>query len=351
MNSFTAVVLVALPFLGENSNPPELGRVRFPRDVDAALEVAQKENRPVFALFQEVPGCSTCTGFGRGPLSHPLVVEAIETLFVPVCVHNNAGGADAKALERFGEPSWNNPVVRFLDGRGQDVIARKDGVWSEAALVERMGEALVAAKVAIPRWFDLALLEARAAQSERAVFAMYCFWEGQARLGGLDGVLDATPGFFDGREVVDVRYDPRRIALRDLASAAAEFDCARDVYLPRAADVASLPELLRARGKVLEGDVRRAPDSDDLRSLKRVRALDLLPLTRAQAIRVNAELAAKNATRPGTLTPRQEALRARIANAKADVLSGLERPATAAKLGAHEDALRARLDRSPERDR
>lgn len=56
MNTFTAATLVALPFFGGASNPPELGRVRFPRDVDVALELAQKENRPVFALFQEVPG-------------------------------------------------------------------------------------------------------------------------------------------------------------------------------------------------------------------------------------------------------------------------------------------------------
>ncbi len=261
-----------------------------------------------------------------------------------MCVFNNEGGADAKALERFGEPSWNNPVVRFLDGRGQDVIERRDGVWSEAALVERMGEALITAKVTVPRWFDLALLEARAKKAERVVFAMHCFWEGQAHLGGLDGVLDATPAFLDGKEVVDVRYDARRIALRDLALAAAEFDCARGVYVPRAADIASLPEALRERGKVLEGDVRRAPDSDDLRSLKRVRELDLLPLARAQAIRLNSELAATDATRPGTLTPRQEALRARIANAKPEVLAGLARPTTSASLGAHEDALRARLE-------
>jgi len=264
---------------------------------------------------------------------------------VPVCVFNNAGGADAKALERFGEPAWNNPIVRFLDGRGVDLIERQDGVWSEAALVGRMGEALAAAKVTVPRWFDLALLEARAKKAERAVFSMHCFWEGQARLGGLDGVLDAVPAFLDGREVVDVRYDPQRIALRDLATVAAEFDCARDVYLPREADLASLPEQLRARGKVLAGEVRRAPDSEDLRSLQRMRELDLLPLTRAQAIRVNSELAATNATRPGTLTPRQEALRARIAATKPELLAELARPTAPANLGAHEDALRARLER------
>jgi len=56
MKTFTAASLVALPILGGGAHPPELGRVRFPRDVDAALELARKDARPVFALFQEVPG-------------------------------------------------------------------------------------------------------------------------------------------------------------------------------------------------------------------------------------------------------------------------------------------------------
>ena len=47
------------------------------------------------------------------------MVEAIEDAFVPVVVFNNKGGKDAQLLKRFNEPSWNNPVVRFLDGSGK----------------------------------------------------------------------------------------------------------------------------------------------------------------------------------------------------------------------------------------
>jgi hypothetical protein len=36
--------------------PPELGRVPFLRDYPAAMELAKKEKKPLFVLFDEVPG-------------------------------------------------------------------------------------------------------------------------------------------------------------------------------------------------------------------------------------------------------------------------------------------------------
>jgi hypothetical protein len=36
--------------------PPELGRVPFLRDYAAAVELAKKEKKPLFVLFDEVPG-------------------------------------------------------------------------------------------------------------------------------------------------------------------------------------------------------------------------------------------------------------------------------------------------------
>ena len=78
-------------------------------------------------------------------MSNPIVVEAIEDLFVPVLVYNNRKGQDKKMLDQFDEPSWNNPVVRYLDAGGDDLIARKDGVWSTAGTARRMRDALKAA--------------------------------------------------------------------------------------------------------------------------------------------------------------------------------------------------------------
>ena len=68
--------------------------------------------------------------FGSKVLTLPLLVEAVEDCFVPVCVYNNVEGADAHVLERFEEPAWNNPVVRYLGPDGKDWIPRKDRQWT-----------------------------------------------------------------------------------------------------------------------------------------------------------------------------------------------------------------------------
>lgn len=39
-----------------DKTPPELGRVSFHRDYAAAVELAKKEKKPLFVLFDEVPG-------------------------------------------------------------------------------------------------------------------------------------------------------------------------------------------------------------------------------------------------------------------------------------------------------
>jgi hypothetical protein len=75
-------------------------------------------------------------------LSHPLITEAIDSLFVPVAVFNNCEGADRKALQRFKESAWNNPVVRIVDNQGKDIAKRLAGNYTEAGLIGSMREAL-----------------------------------------------------------------------------------------------------------------------------------------------------------------------------------------------------------------
>src|SRR5262249_55155792 len=106
------VVAASLPARAPGHAEPELGCVHWGRDVDTALGVARSSKRPVLVLFDEVPGCATCVGFGQQVLAHPLLSEAIETEFVPVFVANSRPGRDAEQLARFGEPAWNNPVLR-----------------------------------------------------------------------------------------------------------------------------------------------------------------------------------------------------------------------------------------------
>lgn len=287
------------------TGPVELGVVAWERDYERAAARARASDRPLFVLFQEVPGCSTCVGFGETVLSHPLVVEAIESEFVPLAILNNRPGADRAVLERFGEPAWNNPVVRFVDAEGRDLIPRRDAVWSRAGIAKRMVRSLETAARSVPPYLELVAQSPEIHAGERATLAMHCFWTGEACLGGLDGVLSSRPGWIGGREVVELRFDETRLAYRELLTHARDAGCADTVFVHDAAQ--------RAVAETIYGDAvvehraaaRPARESDHYRHLRHSRyaALDLLPL---QATRINAALAA-GADPEHWLSPRQRA--------------------------------------------
>ncbi len=230
------------------TQPIETGTVRWQRDLAAALAESEALGRPVFALFQEVPGCAGCQQFGADVLSDPLVVEAIETEFVPLLIHNNADGADAEVLARYGEPAWNYQVVRFLDAHGDDLIPRRDRVWETGPLLTRMVTALHAAGRAVPDHL-LLLEQEHSDRLEELVVAQGCFWVGESQLGQIDGVVTTEAGFLDTAEVTVVRYDPERIGREELIADATRRGVASAVF-DRSA-----------------GRYRRAPESDQKRQL------------------------------------------------------------------------------------
>ncbi|MGL4399031.1 MAG: thioredoxin family protein [Luteolibacter sp.] len=237
---------------GGRINPVEVGTVKWQRDYEAALGSAKKSGKPVFLLFQEVPGCAGCKQFGRDVLSDPTVVKSIEENFIPLLIHNNQPGRDAEVLAQFGEPAWNYQVVRFLDANGRDLIPRKDRVWEAPELKQRMALAL----------------EKNFAGGRRVAFAQHCFWTGEAVLGGIDGVIRTEAGFLDGNEVTLVDYDPGRIQLAELTRKAEAGGVATRVFTS------------------LEG-YRKAPESDQKRQLQGT-PYARMNLTPEQATKVNA---------------------------------------------------------------
>ena len=76
-------------------------------------------------------------------------MRQIESDFIPLLIYNNKSGRDAKLLKKYKEPSWNYPVVRFLDGRGKDLIPRRDKIYSVQGIRDRMKLAL--SKRALPK--------------------------------------------------------------------------------------------------------------------------------------------------------------------------------------------------------
>lgn len=257
----------ALARAEENSgskNPVEIGTVDWGRDIDAAFSQSRQSGKPVFVLFQEVPGCAGCQKFGHEVLSQPLVVEAIEDEFIPVVVYNNrSSGTDKQLLDRFKERAWNYQVVRFLDADGNDLIERREGVWSVDGIAGRMIEVLEKTGRPVPNYLRTLVAVNDTSSHQTVAFAMHCFWTGEYRLGGIDGVVATEAGFLDGREVTLVKFDNETIDLASLAGKAAEVKCANKVYTPGGENLAGLT------GGTLDNSYRAASRSDQKRQISR----------------------------------------------------------------------------------
>ncbi|MFQ5748726.1 MAG: VPGUxxT family thioredoxin-like (seleno)protein, type 2 [Planctomycetota bacterium] len=331
----------------EPAAPVELGQVQWSSDLEAALARSRAGGRPVLLLFQEIPGCETCRDFGKGPLSHPLLVEAIETEFLPLAVRNNRPGPEAGILQRFGETAWNNPVVRFLDADGKDLVPRREGVWTTAGIAGRMVSALRAAGRPAPGYLQLLAAEKPAAVKGKAVFAMHCYWEGEAALGGLEGVLSTRPGLLQDREVVEVVFDPARLPFAELVKKASELDCADAVFASSEKEE-SAARIGGAKKIVRTDAAPREVKAGDHHYYLGQSPLKFLPLTRLQVLRVNRELGTEGD--PGVwLSPRQEKLAAALRKAwdLRPVLFQEWQPAgTVFELPAVEQKLRAALTES-----
>ncbi|GLR18903.1 VPGUxxT family thioredoxin-like (seleno)protein, type 2 [Portibacter lacus] len=224
--------LLAFTGISTDKNPEELGKVHWMRDYDQALQKSKETNKPVFILFQEVPGCSTCKNYGQNVLSHPFIVEAIEDEFIPLAIYNNKGGADKKVLEKYNEPAWNNPVVRIVDANGENVVRRLYSNYSQQGVTNSMIAALLKSNKIVPDYLHLFEEELRTNQGslKESYVSMYCFWTGEKVLGDIDGIAETEAGFMDGKEVVKFKYNPDLVDYKDIVERANKLKCADGVY-------------------------------------------------------------------------------------------------------------------------
>lgn len=164
----------------------------------------------------------------------------------------------------------------------------------------------------LPEWLALVARELTPPKDrETACFAMFCYWEGDKALGALDGIVATRIGSLAGREAIEVDYDPGVTPFAALL-AAAKGGC-RDLALfarTEAQEAAALAAGLPV-SKPTGSLVLHTPQKKHL-SLQP--DLYYLPLTEAQAVRLNAALAAKqDPTR--WLAPFQGALRKHLGEA------------------------------------
>ena len=53
------VLLATSSLIQEPASPPELGKLRYSRDIDGTLlaqKEAKRDGKPIFVVFQEIPG-------------------------------------------------------------------------------------------------------------------------------------------------------------------------------------------------------------------------------------------------------------------------------------------------------
>ena len=266
-----ALLLCVFPMLmTAQTNPVELGDVHWLRSFEEAQVKSKKESKPILILFQEIPGCQTCRSYGSDVLTHPLLVETIETCFIPLAIHNNKGGQDGAVLKRYNEPAWNNPVVRVVDSNGSDLVSRLSGNYSAAGLSALMTTVLIKQKGKAPAYLQLLTDELTAQQegTAKATYSMYCFWTGEALFGKINGVVKTTAGYQGGKEVVMVEYDPGLISRTALDKIAQTQKCSVSA----------------------EGNVR--PDATPKYYLSNS-DYKVVPMTEIQKCRVNSALAEK----------------------------------------------------------
>lgn len=285
-----------------SDGPVELGQIHWKRGYEAARTAAKESGLPLLVLFQEIPGCSTCVGYGNNVLSHPLLVEAAETLFTPVAIYNNIDGDDKVTLTSFKEPAWNNPVVRIVDADGKPLAPRVADDYTTEGLATAMVAALKSAGRPIPAYLANFANETASLRGnvETATFAMHCFWEGEGKLGALDGVLTTTAGFLDSMEVVEVRYDPAKLPYERLLEQARKMQCASRVF---ARTDAQTRVATTAGADVKRTDDAIRPDKEPKYYLSRT-PWRAVPMTPTQACRVNAAIGA-GASPEEYLSPRQ----------------------------------------------
>lgn len=225
----SSVIIEAQDWIQQIDQPIELGQVHWLRDYDEAITQSSSKDLPVLIFFQEVPGCHTCSTFGKEVMSHPLIVEAIETYFVPLVIYNNKGGTDGKVLKKYNELSWNNPVIRVVNNNGKDIVKRHAGAYDSSTVINTILDALLASNQIAPKYLNL-LQQELSGLTEEAVLSMYCFWTGEKEIGSMTGVHSTQAGYMNGTEVVKVRYNPDQISYEKLVSDSAIKKCADNVY-------------------------------------------------------------------------------------------------------------------------
>lgn len=141
---------------------------------------------------------------------------------------------------------------------------------------------------------------------EWVAFAQSCFWTGEMKLGQIEGVIRTEAGFFKGKEVTMVEYDPSLVSLEKLAFQARRAGVADRIHLKSGTQPPGIFVSGVRVGAVLDHTYHAAPANDQKKQLEGTPYLRL-KLTPEQATKINAFARVDAARANEWLSPAQRA--------------------------------------------
>lgn len=295
----------------------EFGYLRFEHeDLQEALKDASDCLKPVFSLQALIPGDVHA---GRDLFSHPLLVEAVETLFVTcsTVTHEPTARSPSGHLcctrVQILDPDLGDELVPLISG---DDLTR-------TGLITAMIKALEAMSLIVPTYLRLLLEEEQGLQAlvrghdtrprhHSAVFAVQDVALGEAVFGGLQGVLATRVGRIHQQHIVEVTYDSLelsysvlvRYALQQRVGDVIFYQCNEERMV---ASIESV-RVRAAHSKVQKFDPKsiRGQTVYDPKHALRKTPMRFVPLTDLQATRANNLIQSGNFNQAvHLLSPRQ----------------------------------------------
>jgi hypothetical protein len=278
----------------------ELGAIQYLHNkIVNAKDHAKECGLPILCVEAEAPGDIDA---GNEVLSHPLVVESAETLFVtvaPIIESKNNCNRYRPSKER---KAWYT-TISFLDKDGNELVPCIGGdQLCTAVLVESMIKSLRLLDLTVPSYLEILREEESGKQmvlpngvvkriDRQAMFGVEDHATGEVELGGLDGVLQTEAGCFEGQRVIRVAYDSKSLSYGKLLQFALSQKVGNVIYYQSQDErVAIQMETSRMYEKPeavkLDEQARFCPIHDSKSALRKTE-MRYVPLTDLQAMRAN----------------------------------------------------------------
>jgi hypothetical protein len=292
----------ATSYLLQSPVNDELGAIQYKFRVLAdAQEESRKSGLPILCIEAELPGDVEA---GLEVLSHPLLVEAAESLFITV-----APAVEEKTNASRYRPSHKHKAwfttVRFLDEHGQDLVEGIGGdLLCTMLLSVSMVKALQLKNRTIPAYLELLREEETGKQQllpsgmmrrcdRQGIFGVASLPAAELEFAGLDGVLATRGGKWDDQQLIQVTYDSKRLSYGTLLRFALDRQVADIIYFQsqdesvaaqiEAAHLLQKPQCV----KLDQTEEKIVPDNSSSKSDLRRTEMRFVPMTELQATKVN----------------------------------------------------------------